>query len=112
MPKSRYAARQDANHQEVVAALRKMGASVADTSRLGDGFPDLVVGWRGINVLFEVKDGAKRPSEIKLTPKETAFADKWNGQYCVVYSAEDAQDYLRIIAMQLGRLKLKVNENA
>ena len=72
-----------------------MGASVADTSRLGDGFPDLVVGWRGINVLFEVKDGTKRPSEIKLTPKEAAFADAWQGLYLVVYSATEAEQLLR-----------------
>jgi hypothetical protein len=41
------AAKVDINQKEIVAYLRKIGASVAVMSAVGQGFPDLVVGWRG-----------------------------------------------------------------
>ena len=57
------ARRVDANQAGLIAAARKMGCSVADTSRLGAGFPDLVIGLAGkggrVNLLVEVKDGRK-----------------------------------------------------
>ena len=39
-------ARKDANQTQIVDALRGVGATVAITSMLGHGFPDLVVGYR------------------------------------------------------------------
>jgi hypothetical protein len=38
-----YAARKDANHQEIVSALKLAGYRVVDTSRAGFGAPDLFV---------------------------------------------------------------------
>ena len=84
------AARTDANHSDVVAALRSIGASVSDTSRAGNGFPDLVVGYRGRNWLIEVKDGEKPPSARKLTPAQVEFKATWRGHWAVVYSAVEA----------------------
>ena len=86
----RRAARQDANHAEIVSALRKVGASVADTSGVGRGFPDLVAGFRGRNWLMEVKDGQKPPSARKLTPDQEAFVAEWRGHWVCVKSAEEA----------------------
>jgi hypothetical protein len=40
---TRYAARKDTNHNEIAQALKAAGYTVVDASRLGDGFPDLVV---------------------------------------------------------------------
>lgn len=79
----------DANHAEIAAAFRQLGYSVADTSRLGSGFPDLVVAKAGRTVLVEVKDGAKPPSKRKLTKDEQTFADAWRGEYRVVESVDD-----------------------
>lgn len=83
------ARRVDANHAEIVAAFRQLGYSVADTSRLGNGFPDLVVAKAGRTVLVEVKDGAKPPSARKLTEDEQTFAGAWRGEYRVVESVDD-----------------------
>ena len=80
----------DANHAEVVAALRKIGASVVSLASVGAGVPDLAVGFRGRNLLLEVKDGRKPPSARKLTDDEAAFMAAWKGQYAVVESAEQA----------------------
>ena len=41
----------DDNQKEVVSQLRKLGVSVAITSMLGKGFPDLVLGHQNKNYL-------------------------------------------------------------
>ncbi len=71
--------RQDSNHAEIRQAFRDRGFSVRDTHMVGDGFPDIVVGREGINVLIEIKDGAKPPSKRQLTKDETKFMDEWTG---------------------------------
>lgn len=83
------ARRVDANHAEIAKAFRRCGWSVADTSRLGSGFPDLVVARAGRTVLVEVKDGAKPPSKRKLTEDEQSFADAWHGEYRIAESVDD-----------------------
>ena len=91
----RRAARVDANQNEIVTMLRKMGYSVAITSDCGKGFPDIVVGRSGRNYLFEIKDGNKPPSAQKLTDAEQQFADTWKGQYNVITCLDDAIKILR-----------------
>ena len=66
------ARRVDGNQAVIVGALRAAGCFVDDTSRLGDGFPDLVVGTReGLIYTVEVK----LPSG-QLTDKEVAYIVK------------------------------------
>ncbi len=86
----RRAARTDANHSAIIKALRAIGASVADTSGVGLGFPDLVVGFRGRNWLVECKDQEKPPSKRRLTPHQEAFANVWQGQWACVKSEAEA----------------------
>lgn len=76
----------DANQNDIVRQLRQIGASVAVTSMLGHGFPDIVVGYRGLNFLIELKDGNKVPSAQKLTPDENTFHYGWRGQIAVCNS--------------------------
>lgn len=71
--------RTDDNQNEVVEALLAVGASVKIVSMV-DNFLDLVVGFRGVNYLMEVKDGNKPPSQQKLTPGEQKFQDGWEGK--------------------------------
>lgn len=77
------ARRVDANHRDIIAALRKCGASVKDTSRL-PGFVDCVIGFRKRLWLAEIKDGDKPPSARKLTPDEQDFHDTWRGPAIVI----------------------------
>ena len=90
----RRAANVDDKQAAFVAALRKIGCTVADTSGAGDGFPDLVVGRLGIhgrqNYLIEIKDGSKSPSRRALTPAQVKFHDEWKGQIAVVNSVDEA----------------------
>lgn len=83
-------ARTDANQTEIVNALRDVGASVAITSMIGAGFPDIVVGYRGTNFLMEIKDGSKPPSARKLTKAERKFHDLWRGTVIVVNGVDEA----------------------
>lgn len=86
----RRAARVDANQPEIVNALRQAGASVAMTYMIGEGFPDIVVGFRGENYLMEIKDGDKPPSKRKLTDDELKWHEEWRGRVDIVECVEDA----------------------
>lgn len=87
----RWARKTDDNHQEIMDAFRALGFSVADTSRLGNGFPDLVVAKKGINVLVEVKDGNKPPSAKRLTQDEKDFMQYWLGEYTIIETSEGVE---------------------
>ena len=91
------AKRTDSNQTEIVTALRKLGCSVAITSHVGKGFPDIVVGWKGRNFLFEIKDGSQVPSRRKLTPDEQKFHEFWFGDIKVVESVDDALRFVGAI---------------
>jgi len=87
----RRAGRIDMNQGVIVAALRKLGASVVITSGAGNGLSDLLVGWLGETYLLEVKDEAKVPSAKTLTPAERQFVESWRGRpVAVVESVEQA----------------------
>lgn len=86
----RRAAKVDGNHGDVVKALRDVGVAVKSLASVGGGMPDLLCGLRGINVLLEVKDGSKPPSERRLTAAEAEFIATWPGPVYVVTSPEEA----------------------
>ncbi len=81
-----YAKKIDLLQKEVVNALRKIGASVTILSAVGKVFPDLIVGFRKVNFLIEVKSR----KTATLTPDQVEFFNTWNGQVAVIYSAEEA----------------------
>lgn len=93
----RRAARIDVNQPDVVEALRAAGATVQPLHTVGQGCPDLLVGWRGLNLLFEVKDGEKPPSARKLTEDEARWASDWRGIVHIVTSAAEAVGLLNIL---------------
>lgn len=79
----RRAARRDANEPEIVEALETAGATVV---RLSAGnVPDLLVGYMGVNLLFEIK-----AEKGKLRPGQERFIEDWCGQVTVVRSIDDA----------------------
>jgi Holliday junction resolvase len=92
----RRAARTDANHSEIVAGLRKMGCSVLSLHAVGDGCCDLLVGWRGVNLLVECKDGSKSPSRRELTDDQIEFLTHWNGTAVVVKTLEEALEMMQV----------------
>ena len=88
---TRYAKRTDDNHKQIVQELRASlpEATVFDASGAGRGFPDLVVGWKGRNYLFELKNGSQVPSRRRLTVAQVGMHGNWQGQVAIVHSASD-----------------------
>ena len=86
----RTAAKVDANQPEIVQALRDIGATVQILSAVGKGCPDILVGFRRNNFLFEIKDGAKSPSRRKLTDDERQWHDDWRGQVTTISNVRQA----------------------
>lgn len=86
MSANRYALRKDANQGDIVDTLRRIGCSVVVLHAPSD----LLVGYRGRNVLLEVKDGNKPPSARKLTTDQVIFRAEWRGQYDVVQNEDEA----------------------
>lgn len=85
----------DDNQKEIVKALRQIpGVSVVSLAACGKGVPDLLVGWKGVNYLLEIKDGKKPPSARRLTKDQQEWHSAWNGQVCVVTGCEDALEVL------------------
>ena len=84
----------DDNQNEIVKMLRRIGCSVAITSMVGKGMPDLLIGFRKKNFLFELKDGNKTESRKRLTPDEEKFFNTWQGQ---VNKVETFDEILKII---------------
>ena len=86
-----YAKRVDLNHQEVVKTLRLLGATVFDASRMGQGFPDLVVGYNHQTVLVEIKSGEQK----KFTQAQLKFMADWKGS--AVTRINDIDGAIRLI---------------
>lgn len=83
-------AKVDANQPLIVGFLRKAGCSVAITSAAHDGFPDIVVGYKGVTVLAEIKDSEQPPSKRRLTPKQVEFHNDFTGAITILESIEQA----------------------
>ena len=86
----RRAARVDENQENVVKALRAVGASVQTLAAVGKGVPDLLVGYQGKTILLEVKDGRKPPSARRLTEDQLKWHGAWRGGPLAVVDGPDA----------------------
>lgn len=96
--KMRRAAKIDANQDAVVSALRAAGASVQSLAAVGKGVPDLLVGYKGQTLLFEVKDGKKAPSAQRLTDDQLTWHGSWRGgPLAVVDGPESALRMIGVI---------------
>ena len=78
----------DATQREIVQAFRAMGVFVHDASKEGCGFPDLVVCYRDVIRLVEVKT-----AKGKLRPSQQDFAARW--PVVVARSVDDAIGLVR-----------------
>ena len=86
----RHKASLDANHTEIVAGLRHIGATVVDLAKVGKGCPDLLVGWRGKTYLMEIKT---KTGHMRATQEQ--FFRSWSGGHiAVVRSFDDAYTVL------------------
>lgn len=88
----------DDNQQTIVNILRTTGATVVSLSGVGKGVPDLLVGFRGVTLLMEIKDGKKPPSDRKLTTDQQKWHAEWRGgALAIVDSADSALKMIGVI---------------
>ena len=91
----RRAAKIDKNQPAIVDALRACGAFVQSLAAVGNGCPDLLIGYRGRTILVEVKDGSNVPSAQKLTLDQLLWHAKWSGGSLAVVN--DLESALRVL---------------
>ena len=85
----------DLYQQEIIDALRAIGASVQDLSKVGGGCPDILVGYKGgmyagqlyNNYLLEIKNP---DTKGKLSTNQKVWHKNWHGQVAVVRTVEEA----------------------
>ena len=92
MTAARRAAKVDVNQPALVEQIRDLGYTVQHLHTLGKGCPDIMVGGKGMNYLFEIKNPEY---DGKLTPDEQEWHDMWQGQVDVVETIEDILDVVR-----------------
>ena len=86
--------RVDENQKRFVEHLRRYGATVQHLHEVGKGCPDILVGYRGINYLFEIKNPDMPPSKQRLTEDEVKWHNSWQGR---VYIVKDVDEAFRIM---------------
>ena len=89
---ARRAAKVDVNQPALVADIRALGWTVQHLHSLGQGCPDSLVGAKGKNYLFEIKNPEY---DGKLTDDEQDWHDMWRGQVDVVETIEDILEVVR-----------------
>lgn len=87
---ARRAAKTDANQSDIIKVFEQLGVSVEDTSGAHNGFTDIVVGYKGITVLVEIKNSANVPSKRRLTDDQVKVHDRFQGAITVVETQEQA----------------------
>ena len=86
----RRAAKVDSNQREIIKALKDIGASVQLLHQVGGGCPDVMVGYRGVTTLLEVKNPA---GLNKVSESQKSWQNEWcGGPVWVVRSAGEAID--------------------
>lgn len=88
---SRRACKVDNSQRELVPMIRALGASFQSTAEVGDGCPDGVVGFVGVDVFVEFKTG-----KAKLRPEQERWAANWRGApRWVLRTPDDVGDLLK-----------------
>lgn len=106
---TRYAARVDNNHADLVADITRLGWAVADLSRAGEGWPDLMVSIgpaiafppdpkiRGVVTSGEAYFVEVKSKDGKLTKPQQEWAWLFRGPLIVAECVEDVIEGVRVI---------------
>jgi hypothetical protein len=80
----------DENQAEIVECLRAIpDLTVMLLSDVGRGCPDVMVGYRGANFLFEIKNPKKPKADQEFTEDQRKFHGSWKGQALKVFSLKE-----------------------
>lgn len=98
----RRAAKVDVTQAEIVATLKAAGATVQHLHSVGEGCPDLLVGFRGRNWLIECKPNIGTPSRRRLRDNQAEWHAGWNGHVAVVETPEAALAVIGAIGLPMA----------
>jgi len=70
-----YKKRVDDNQKQIIHTFIALGASVLNLSRVGEGCPDILIGYKKHSVLCEIKRDNKAP----YTESQVKFMQNWRG---------------------------------
>ena len=93
---TRRANKVDVNQQEIMRQLIDAKASVKSLHNVGMGCPDLLVGYRGVNHLIEIKSMWAKKKNEGLTQMQVKFHDDWRGQIAIARTIEEALEIVGI----------------
>jgi len=88
--KTQVGGRVDNNQKEIVSALEAVGATVLVAGKVCKGFPDLIVGYRGVNYLLEIKNPATWYGRRGLNPNQIDWHAGWKGPIAIVTCVQQA----------------------
>ena len=82
---------------ELIAAFEAAGARVVSLAAVGDGCPDLLVGYRGRIALCELLLGPTGP-RASCSPERLAWYQAWRGSpVTVLHTVDDVAHVLRTL---------------
>jgi len=90
------ARRTDGNHAAIIRGALDVGAAVLDIHALA-GTLDILIGFRSVLYLIEIKDPARPKSARALTAAETATIDRFRLAGCPVHVIETVEQLWRVI---------------
>jgi hypothetical protein len=92
--------RKDGNHNALAARYLELGCSCKDTSAIGGGFPDAIVGAAGITDFVEFKT-----AEGILEPAQVTFHRDWRGsKIWIVRTADEVLEHVMHMRRRARRL--------
>lgn len=97
----RRAPRIDPNQPAIVEALERAGCSVQSLAAIGVGCPDIIAGFKGVNLLFEIKNPESARGKAGLNDGQKRWHRFWVGQVATVSTPQEALD---VIAAEYLRL--------
>ena len=87
--------RTDNNQKKIVIFMRKLGATVLDLSGVGKGCPDLLVAFKGLLYLVEVKNPERK---WKYTEDQEVFHKVWGS---AIHTVETEEDVLKMLGLTI-----------
>ena len=93
-----YAKRVDENQKLIINTFIAMGASVLNLSRVGQGCPDLLIGYKGKHsILVEVTANERKA----YTEPQVKFMQNWRGgAVCRIDSVDAAIRLIKMLDME------------
>lgn len=98
----RYGAKKDANHADIVDAMRKCGATVHDLSTMGGGVPDVIAWVKDQWRLVEVKNPKTGYGRRGLNKLQSKWLSQWRGG--PVYVLKSVDDALKFVAGEFDQV--------